>query len=568
MELIDWVVLLGTLGGITAYGIWKARGSRDTRDYLLAKKMNWATVGLSVMATQASAITFLSTPGQAYSDGMRFVQFYFGLPLAMVVISATFVPIYQRLNVYTAYEFLEQRFDLKTRGLTAGLFLIQRGLAAGLTIFAPSLVLSAILGWEVSKTNLLLGGFVIARTIFGGSASVSFAQKQQMVVMLVGLGLAAYLLFDNLPANVSAGQAVAIAGQMGKTNALSFKFDLTDRYNLWSGLLGGFFLMLSYFGTDQSQVQRYLAGRSVAESRLGLLFNGFFKIPMQFGILFIGAILFVFYLFQPPPIFFNQVEVEKIKQSAQAPAFTELETTYAQAVAVRKQRAHDLATALEQANQAQVAQAGAALRQADTAATRVRERAVALIHQQNEADQRGKASDTNYIFLTFVINYLPHGLIGLLIAVICGASISASSSELNALAATTVIDVYKRTIRPQASEGHYLAASKWVTAGWGLYAILLAEFANSLSNNLIEAVNILGSLFYGTILGIFIVAFYVKSVKGNAVFAAALLAEAVVIAFWKYDVVSYLWLTLVGCASVVVFAGLFQLAFNRRPARV
>jgi solute:Na+ symporter, SSS family len=486
----------------------------------------------------------------------------------MVVISATFVPIYQRLNVYTAYEFLEQRFDLKTRGLTAGLFLIQRGLAAGLTIFAPSLVLSAILGWEVSKTNLLLGGFVIARTIFGGSASVSFAQKQQMVVMLVGLGLAAYLLFDNLPANVSAGQAVAIAGQMGKTNALSFKFDLTDRYNLWSGLLGGFFLMLSYFGTDQSQVQRYLAGRSVAESRLGLLFNGFFKIPMQFGILFIGAILFVFYLFQPPPIFFNQVEVEKIKQSAQAPAFTELETTYAQAVAVRKQRAHDLATALEQANQAQVAQAGAALRQADTAATRVRERAVALIHQQNEADQRGKASDTNYIFLTFVINYLPHGLIGLLIAVICGASISASSSELNALAATTVIDVYKRTIRPQASEGHYLAASKWVTAGWGLYAILLAEFANSLSNNLIEAVNILGSLFYGTILGIFIVAFYVKSVKGNAVFAAALLAEAVVIAFWKYDVVSYLWLTLVGCASVVVFAGLFQLALNRRPARV
>lgn len=542
---------MGTLVFITAYGVWKGKGSRNTKEYLLSKKMNWATIGLSIMATQASAITFLSTPGQGFSDGLRFVQFYFGLPLAMIVLSATVVPIYHRLNIYTAYEYLEKRFDLKTRALGAFLFLVQRGLAAGLTIYAPALVLSAILGWDIVYTNVALGGLVIIYTVLGGTTAVSVTQKQQMFVIFLGMLVAGVLVFKLMPAEVGFGEAVQLAGKMGRLNAVEFSFDPNDRYNLWSGLIGGFFLSLSYFGTDQSQVQRYLAGRTVAESRLGLLFNGFIKIPMQFLILFIGAMVFVFYQFEQAPVYFNQVEVAKVKASSDSATFGALESNYRQATLHTKARAQQLVTALKTGNEQQVEQAAEELRQANSQAGEVRQQAVGLIHKMNVAEGKNKSNDTNYVFLTFVINYLPKGIVGLLIAVIFCASMSSTASELNALASTTVIDVYKRAIKPHASDKHYLIASQVITVLWGVYAILLAEFANSLSNNLIEAVNILGSLFYGTILGIFLVAFYVNKVNRHAVFWAAVAAEVVVIALWYYSSISYLWYNLIGCALVL-----------------
>lgn len=551
MALLDWVVLISTLVFITVYGIWKGRGSKDTKDYLLSKKMGWATIGLSIMATQASAITFLSTPGQGFSDGMRFVQFYFGLPLAMIVLSITFVPIFQRLNVYTAYEFLETRFDLKTRSFTALLFLIQRGLAAGLTIFAPALILSAVLDWDIVYTNLVLGGLVVLYTVLGGTTAVSITQKQQMFIILLGMMTAAYMLFHYMPANVGLSEAVQIAGKMEKLNAITFDFDWDDRYNIWSGLVGGFFLSMSYFGTDQSQVQRYLSGRNITESRLGLIFNGFIKIPMQFLILFIGVMVYVFYLFQPPPVFFNTSEINRVYQSGNSAQFQTIENEYCQAVIDRRKVALNLVDALHSKDQDKIGQASQQLKQAEAQATALRKSAIEIIHQQNTSDSRSKQSDTNYVFLTFVTNYLPVGIIGLLVAVIFCASMSSTASELNSLASTTVIDVYKRSIRPGASEQHYLMVSKITTVLWGAYAILLAEFANSLSNNLIEAVNILGSLFYGTILGIFLVAFYVERVKGHAVFAAAVAAETMVLLLWKFTGISYLWFNLIGCALVV-----------------
>jgi solute:Na+ symporter, SSS family len=566
MATLDWVVLIGTVVFITAYGIWRGRASStSTKDYLLSKKMGWATIGLSIMATQASAITFLSTPGQAFTDGLRFVQFYFGLPLAMIVLSVTFVPIFHKLNVYTAYEFLEARFDLKTRSLTAFLFLVQRGLAAGLTIFAPALILSVVLGWDLFYTNLALGGLVVLYTVLGGTTAVSVTQKQQMFIILVGMATAAYMVLHFMPPQVGFGEAIKVAGKMGKLNAITLDFDWNDRYNLWSGLIGGFFLSMSYFGTDQSQVQRYLGGKSIAESRLGLLFNGFIKIPMQLLILLIGVLVYVFYLFQTPPVFFNPSEVDRVYRSPQRDQFLELEKEYCEAVIDRRRDAEALVTAFKAQDPARVEQASQKLQAAEAGANNLRKEALALIHQQNAAEGRAKQSDTNYVFLTFVINYLPAGLIGLLVAVIFCASMSSTASELNSLASTTVIDVYKRSIRPRASDQHYLLVSKLATVLWGGYAILLAEFANSLSNNLIEAVNLLGSLFYGTILGIFLVAFYVKRVNGHAVFAAAVVAETMVIALWKLTEVSYLWFNLIGCALVIGFSLLFS-ALRRRAA--
>ncbi|MCS7018425.1 MAG: sodium:solute symporter [Cytophagales bacterium] len=559
MSSLDWLVLVFTIGFITAYGIWKTRGSKNTKEYLLSKRMNWWTIGLSIMATQASAITFLSTPGQAFSDGMRFVQFYFGLPLAMIVLCITAVPLYQRLHVYTAYEFLEKRFDVRTRSLGAFLFLIQRGLAAGLTIYAPALVLSTILQWDIFYVNFLLGGVVVLYTVVGGTEAVSVTQKQQMFVIFIGLIVALYMVFHLMPQEVGVWQAMQIAGKAGKLESIDWSFDWNNRYNIWSGIIGGFFLQLSYFGTDQSQVQRYLGGKSTTESRLGLIFNGFIKIPMQFLILFIGAMVFVFYQFHQPPLYFNQVEAQKARQSEQGATFRALEEKYQQLFWEKRQQTLRLAEALRQNNPAEIAQTQQLLKQQTQIANAIRQQAQAIIHQQNELEGKGKSADTNYVFLTFVIQNLPKGLVGLLIALVICASMSSTSSELNALASTTVIDVYKRSIKPNADESHYLKVSKWMTLAWGAYAILFAELASSLSNNLIEAVNILGSLFYGTILGIFLAAFYVKRIKAKAIFQAAILAELIVLGCWKLTTISYLWFNVIGCIAVVLLGLLLQL---------
>lgn len=554
MQLLDWLVLIGTTAFITIYGIWKTRNNKNVSDYLLSRKMKWYTVGLSIMATQASAITFLSTPGQAYTDGMRFVQFYFGLPLAMIFLSAVILPLYRKLNVYTAYEFLEHRFDLKTRALGAFLFLVQRGLAAGLTIYAPSLILSSILGWDIYILNIILGGMVIIYTVAGGTEAVSQTQTQQMAIIFLGMLIAGIVVFNLLPADVSFFNVLQIAGKMDRLEVLDFKFDFESKYNIWSGIIGGFFLQLSYFGTDQSQVQRYLGGKSLTESRLGLLFNGFIKIPMQFLVLLIGTMVFIFYQFQQPPIFFNRIEIQKIYESESAQEFKNLEKEYAQAFGQKKESMNLLVEALH--SEKNIENQEKKLKTDDFSLQKIRKKAINLIHENNLRLGNVKANDTNYIFLTFVMNHLPTGIIGLLIAVILAASMSSTASELNALASTSVIDVYKRSIKKNESEAHYVKASKWATVFWGMYAIVLAEFANKLSGNLIEAVNILGSLFYGTILGIFLTAFFLKKVGGNVVFYAAVFAELVVFGLWYANdlgiiKISYLWYNLIGCFLVL-----------------
>ncbi|MCS6967452.1 MAG: sodium:solute symporter [Cytophagales bacterium] len=564
MSLIDWVVLIATIGFITLYGIWKTRGSSTTRQYLLSKKMNWWTIGLSVMATQASAITFLSTPGQAFSDGMRFVQFYFGLPLAMVVLCITAVPLYQRLQVYTAYEFLEKRFDVRTRVLSAFLFLLQRGLAAGLTIYAPALVLSTLLQWDIFYLNFLMGGIVVIYTVSGGTEAVSLTQKQQMFVIFIGLMVALYMVFALMPQEITPWQAMRLAGKAGKLESIDLSFDWHNRYNIWSGIIGGFFLQLSYFGTDQSQVQRYLGGRSTAESRLGLLFNGFIKIPMQFLILFIGTMVFIFYQFYQPPLYFNRVEVEKVYHSEQREEFNRLEQLHSQLFAQKRKSVLALSEALTNDNDKQVEQLALQWRQEIAQIHQVKQQAIALIKQQNQAIGKTTSGDTNYVFLTFVIHHLPKGMVGLLIALVICASMSSTSSELSALASTTVIDIYKRLVHPFAGEKHYLRVSRWATAGWGVFAIAFAEFASSLSQNLIEAVNILGSLFYGTILGIFLVAFYVKKVSGKAVFQAAIVAQMIVLALWKWSAISYLWYNVIGCLVVVFLSWALEQLYKYR----
>ena len=555
MNALDWAVLVGTLLFIGVYGAWRAGPGRSSEQYLRGDNQDrWLTIGLSVMATQASAITFLSTPGQAYEYGMGFVQFYFGLPLAMVVLSAVVIPRYYRLRVYTAYEFLETRFDQKTRQLAAVLFLIQRGLAAGITLYAPSIILSKVLGWSLDLTNVAMGLFVILYTVSGGTRAVSQTQKHQMIVMLGGLALAFGWVLWRLPPAVSFGNALDIAGALDRMTIVDFTFKPESRYTLWSGLLGGMFLAMSYFGTDQSQVQRYLSGKSITESRLGLLFNALFKIPMQFLILLTGIMVLVFHQFDPPPVFFNETEWARIDGTAHAGQKQQLEAAHVTAFERKRDAVLALDAALDAGDPSREATARAEVKTAAAAAAQVRVQAQALVKQVNPA---AETKDTDYIFLTFVLSQLPQGLIGLLLAVILCAAMSSSSSELAALGSTTMVDLYRRSWRPGQSDTHYLRAAQIFTVLWGIVAIGFATFA-SLIDNLIQAVNIIGSIFYPTILGVFLVAFFTKKIRGTAIFLAALIGQAVVLVMYFASAIAFLWFNLIGCVLVIALAAIIE----------
>ena len=555
MHLLDWIVLLGTLIFIAAYGVYKTRGSKNVKDYIGGgKDAHWWTIGISVMATQASAITFLSTPGQAYHDGMGFVQFYFGLPIAMVIICMVFIPIYHRLNVFTAYEYLESRFDLKTRTLTALLFLVQRGLAAGITIFAPAIILSAVLGWDLNTLTILIGVVVIIYTVSGGTKAVNVTQKQQMAVMFGGMFAAFFLIVSYLPDNISFSNALQIAGANGKMDILDFSFDLENRYTFWSGIIGGTFLALSYFGTDQSQVQRYLTGKSVKEMQLGLIFNGLLKVPMQFFILLVGVMVFVFYQFNQAPLNFNPAAHEAVLNSNYAGEYRELMETNKllqdekQITAIRYGESLEDPTIIENDNYLTT------MKDLDVAEIQNRERARELIKAANSTVE---TNDKDYVFIHFILNNLPRGLIGLLLAVILSAAMSSTASELNALGSTTTIDLYRRNVRKEKTDEHFVKMSKLFTLGWGIIAIIFASFA-SLFDNLIQLVNIIGSIFYGNVLGIFLLAFFIKQVKSNAVFIAALITQTLVVLLYMYEIMPYLWLNLVGCFLVMVIAYFLQ----------
>jgi Na+/proline symporter len=555
VSAIDLAVLVTTLVGIAAYGAWKTRGSRDLEGYLRGdNRMRWGTIGLSVLATQASAITFLSTPGLGYERGLPFVQNYLGQPIALVLVSALFIPIYYRLGVYTAYEYLERRFDLKTRQLGAVLFLVQRGLAAGITIYAPAIIISTILRWNLDLTIVLSGLIVVTYTVAGGAKAVSLTQKRQLAVILIGMGAAFVIIAVAVSRQIPFGQALAVAGKMGKLQAISFSLDPKQRYTIWTGLFGGTFLALSYFGTDQSQVGRYLTGRSIGESRLGLMFNAVMKVPMQFFILLTGVMVFLFYQFVPPPLLFKEAALETVLRSPRAAEMRALEDRHAAVFAEKRDAVRALAAAEGGGDPAAIGAASARLSHLQDEAEGVRDEAKTLIR---EVDPRMETKDTDYVFLTFVLGHLPKGLIGLLIAVIFCAAMSASSSELNALGSTSTVDLYKRLWRPAESERHYVTVSKWMTALWGAVAISFALMAY-LVENLIEAVNILGSLFYGTILGIFLTAFLLKRVRGHAVFAAAVCAETTVLALYLTTTIGYLWYNLIGCGLVLLLGLLFQ----------
>ncbi len=548
MSLFDWITLSGTLIFIVVYGIWKSRGQQNIEGYLLGDKtLRWYHVMFSVIATQASAITFLSAPGQAYTDGMRFVQFYFGMPLALIVVSAVFLPRYSKLNVFTAYQYLEQRFNVQTRALASFLFLMLRGLSAGLTIYAPAIILSTILGWNIFLTNIVMGGLVIIYTVSGGTKAVSHTQMMQMMVITTGMLLAGYMMVHLLPDDVGFFDALHIAGSLDKLNTITTNVDFSDKYNIWSGLIGGFFLSLSYFGTDQSQVGRYLAGKSVNQSRIGLLLTGFVKIPMQFFILLTGALLIALYQFQPAPLFFNQSLLNKVAQSENAQAYKAIQDEQAINFQQKKDIAYQILDAEKKGNQTAKQQYAHDLKNISAKEQDLREQTIVLI---KATDSKADTNDTNYIFLDFVFRYMPQGLIGLLIAMIFCASWSSTSSELNALASTSVVDIYKRILVKNETAKHYLNVSRLITIGWGIFAIGVAQFATAMGS-LIEAVNILGSLFYGTILGIFLTAFFVKPVKGNSVFVAAIISETLVILLYVFDVTAFLWLNLIGCALVM-----------------
>ena len=565
MSLIDWIVLLLTLLGIAVYGIYKSRGTKNIEGYLLAdRKLPWYHVGFSVMATQASAITFLSAPGQAFSDGMRFVQFYFGLPLAMVVLCITFIPAFHKLNVYTAYEYLEKRFDLKTRSLTAFLFLLQRGLSTGITIYAPAIVLSTILKIDITYTTVLMGGIVILYTISGGTKAVSFTQLFQMAVIFSGLIVAAIMVVYKLPYDVSFSDSLHIAGSLGKMNLIDTAFDWNNRYNIWSGIIGGFFLQLSYFGTDQSQVGRYLTGSSVTQSRLGLVMNGLIKIPMQFFILMIGILVFTFYQYHEPPIFFNPVETNKIEQSQYNDNYQKIKNDYSVLHQEKIASLNGFVKALHSDDQAQIATAKIQLNAAEQKLQVCRKGATDLMLKHNS---KADVNDSNYVFLTFVMNFLPVGMIGLIIAIIFLASMGSTASGLNSLAGTFIVDFYKRIIKKDNQEINYLKASRWATFVWGAFCIVVALYASRLGN-LIEAVNILGSLFYGTILGIFLVAFYVKHVQSQAVFIAACIAEIFIIIAWQMDMMAFLWLNVLGCILVVGIAIILQMVLPQKKVAI
>ena len=557
MHTLDWVVLIGTLVSIVAYGTWKTRGSKNVEDFIKGgNEAKWWTIGLSVMATQASAITFLSTPGQAFHDGMGFVQFYFGLPIAMIIICLVFIPLYHRLKVYTAYEFLENRFDLKTRSLTAILFLIQRGLAAGITIYAPAIILSAVLGWNLNLLIIIIGILVIVYTVSGGTKAVSMTQKQQMAVIFTGMFIAFFLIISYLPENITFTKALDIAGASGKMEILDFSFDFNNRYTFWSGIIGGTFLALSYFGTDQSQVQRYLSGKSIKEMQMGLIFNGLLKVPMQFFILLVGVMVFVFYQFNTSPINFNPAATETVMNSSYAGDYIKLQNAQDQIFLKKK----ELMTAYAEDKSDRIADQIVLYNQGDRANRNAAKTLIAKANQEQTLSV--ETNDKDYVFIHFILNNLPRGLIGLLLAVILSAAMSSTASELNALASTTTMDLYKRSYVQQKSEHHYLKATKWFTLAWGLMAIFIASIAY-LADNLIQLVNIIGSLFYGNVLGIFLLAFLFKQVKGNAVFASALVTQTLVLALYflnELQVINlpYLWLNFVGCMFAIIIAMLID----------
>jgi Na+/proline symporter len=559
MHTLDLIVLLATILFIVVYGAYKTRGSKNVEDFIRGgNEARWWTVGLSVMATQASAITFLSTPGQAFHSGMGFVQFYFGLPIAMIIICMVFIPIYHRLKVYTAYEYLESRFDLKTRSLTALLFLTQRGLSAGITIFAPAIILSAVLGWELTTLNIIIGLLVIAYTVSGGTKAVNVTQKQQMAVIFIGMFAAFFIIIGSLPENIGFTNALKIAGASGKLDVLDFSFDLENRYTVWSGLIGGTFLMLSYFGTDQSQVQRYLSGKSVRESQLGLLFNAILKVPMQFFILLVGVMVFVFYQFNASPLNFNPAAEEAVMNSEYSEEYRHLENELQKVQGAKREVSFEYASTPD--NSIKKEQLQEKITELNAASASLRKEAGSLIKQ---ADANVETNDTDYVFINFILENLPRGIIGLLLAVILCAAMSSTAAELNALASTTTIDLYRRNQVAEKPKEHYVKMTKWFTLGWGIIAILVASIAD-LFENLIQLVNIIGSIFYGNVLGIFLLAFFIKYVKSTAVFIAALITQAVVIAGYFGDWMPYLWLNLFGCGLVMGIAVLIQTFFQKK----
>ncbi|WP_203258384.1 sodium:solute symporter [Hyunsoonleella ulvae] len=564
LNWVDWIVLSITLIAIVTYGTWQTRGSKNVKDYLRGGNTSkWWTIGLSVMATQASAITFLSTPGQAFNDGMGFVQFYFGLPIAMIVICMVFIPLYHRLKVYTAYEFLENRFDLKTRTLAAILFLIQRGLAAGITIFAPAIILSVVLGWDLLTLNIAIGVLVIIYTVSGGTRAVNVTQKHQMVIIFAGMLVAFFLIVDKLPEDITFQKALEIAGASGKMEVLDFSFNLDNRYTVWSGLIGGTFLALSYFGTDQSQVQRYLSGKSVKEMQLGLVFNGLLKIPMQFFILLVGVMVFVFYQFNEAPVNFNPTATEVVLNSEYAEDYKKLQNE-------QQQIFRDKQKIIKAYVNSENTEAAKYISAANAANEELRKEARVLIDKAGESKElKVESNDKDYVFIHFILNNLPRGLIGLLLAVILSAAMSSTASELNALGSTTTIDLYKRNVSEKTEE-QMVKASRWFTLLWGVIAIAVACVAK-LAENLIQLVNIIGSIFYGNVLGIFLLAFFFKFVKGNAVFIGALITQHIVIALfllneYEYINLPFLWLNFVGCIIVIFIACTLQGFTKNEPS--
>jgi solute:Na+ symporter, SSS family len=573
MSQLDWIVLIVTLLAIITYGLYKSRTSHNLDGYFLSNRsMPWGLVLLSIMGTQASAITFLSAPGQAYTDGMRFVQYYFGIPLAMVVICIFFVPIFSRLKVYTAYEYLENRFDNKTRTLTSFLFLLQRGLSTGISVFAPSIILSSLFGWNIYYTNILMGGLLIIYTMSGGAKAVAYTQQLQLIIIFIGMFLAAYMVVNMLPKNVSFGDALQLSGKLGKLNVITTGFEKghfnwSDQYNLFSGLIGGFFLALSYFGTDQSQVGRYLTARSLKQSRLGLLMNGFVKVPMQFAILLIGALMFTFYQFNKAPVFFNDVQVKKLEKSVYKDSFLLVQQRYDMIIFQKQQAVVDYSAASDNNNITGKEKSLAALQDLQKVSDSLRGKVKKWL---NTKAVDGDGNDTNYIFLRFVVDYLPVGLVGLLIAIIFLASWGSIAAAINSLASCTMIDFHRRFTKKKESGEDQYRLSKWYTLAWGIFCIVVAMFTYNIGNSLIEAVNVLGSLFYGVILGVFLVAFFIKKIKsGHVVFWAAVLAELLVLTvfiFTKTGVfkMGFLWLNPIGAFSVILFSLILNTVMTKK----
>lgn len=562
MSTLDWIVLAGSLIAVIIYGVYRSRTSYNLDGYFLSNRsMHWGLILLSIIGTQASAITFISAPGQAYTDGMRFVQYYFGLPIAMVVICIAFVPIYRKLKVYTAYQYLEERFDGKTRTLTSFLFLLQRGLSTGISVFAPSLILSSLFGWNIYWTNLFMGGLVIIYTVSGGAKAVAYTQQLQLLIIFTGMFLAGYMVVNMLPGNVGFTDALQVSGELGKLNVITSGFsekgfNWSDQYNLLSGIIGGFFLSLSYFGADQSQVGRYLTGSSLTESRLGLLMNGLVKVPMQFFILLIGALVFTFYLFNKAPIFFNDKQLSELENSVYKDSFSKAQQVYDE-IAVQKQKTVTaFSLAVDTKNSQEVDRVGDELRSLQAQSDSLRKKVKEWISKAG-----GDSNDTNYIFLRFVVSYLPAGMVGLLIAIIFLASWGSIAAALNSLASSSMIDFHRRFSKKELRPENEYRISQWYTLGWGIFCIVVAMFTYNIGNSLIEAVNILGSLFYGVILGVFLVAFFFKNIRnGNAVFVGALLAETLVLLVFILTKIpgfdfklGFLWLNPIGAIGVILF---------------